>query len=160
MPASTYRNALCSPWLLAWGFRKHQESGREAVKHQGIPWAFPAQEPPHPWTSPHRDLPAVWPSPPYRPLQPMALPSYVSSHYMNHLTANGLLKAKAIEELCFLDSSWVLPPPIGSKCQYLKMNLLDESGHLASIYFSVVNSHPAIPVIEMYLGGLPWWSSR
>ena len=206
-------NALCSPWLLAWGFRNHQESGREAVKHQRIPWAFPAEEPPHPWMSPHTDLPAVWPSPPYGLLLPMALPSSVSPHHMDHLTVNGLLKAKAIEELCFLDSLWVLPPAlthqkrlwyweglgaggegddrgwdgwmasltrwtwvwgnsrswwwtgrpgvlwftgsqrvrhdwatdliwsdlIGSKCQYLKMSLLDESGHLASIYFSVVN---------------------
>lgn len=54
--------------------------------------------------APPGDLPTVRPSPPHGPLLSMDLPSYVPPHHMDHLTANGLLTAKAIEELCFLDS--------------------------------------------------------
>ena len=68
------------------------------MKRERGPGAFPGQEPPTRAPPYRRALPTTWTAPTH------GRPSHAPPHRMDHLSANGLLTAKAIEELCFLDS--------------------------------------------------------
>ena len=108
-----------------------------------------------PVDSPHTGLPAVRPSPPYGPLLPTALPSYISPHHMDRLTANGLLKAKAIEELRFLDSREFCIPSRFQMPIFKNDPLRREPSSGFNLLFRCEQSHLAISVTEMDLGGFP-----